>query len=156
MTMAVWNNWVEINSQTAHGLNIKTGDIVRLTTDYGSIELPAMPYPAIHPEALAAPIGQGSYDFGGGQTTGHAVANPLSILPPAVDSVTGAFAYGTTMVKLEKIRDAIGGYNPDLNTLVILQDRPGGQEPEAVKDLIHTTAQEWRISRAQAASASAS
>jgi len=147
MTMAVWNNWVEINPATAHSLGIRTGDIVRLTTDHGSIELPAMPYPAIHPDALAVPIGQGSYDFGGAQTTGHAVANPLSILPPATDGVTGALAFGAATVRLEKVRDAVGGYNPDRNTLVILQDRPGGQEPEAVKDLIHTTAQEWRQSR---------
>ena len=30
---------------------------------------------------------------------------------------------------------------------MLAQDRPGGQEPEAVKDLIHTTAKEWKAAR---------
>ncbi|BDI34078.1 menaquinone reductase, molybdopterin-binding-like subunit [Capsulimonas corticalis] len=144
MTMAVWNNWVEINAETAHRLGIRTGDIVRLTTDHGEIELPAIPYPAIHPEALAVPIGQGRYDFGGSQATGHSVPNPFALLPLSTDKITGALSYSGAAVRLSKVRNAAPGYDPGENTLVILQDRPGGQEPEAVKDLIHATARELR------------
>jgi molybdopterin-containing oxidoreductase family iron-sulfur binding subunit len=150
MTMAVWNNWIEINPASAHALGIRTGDIVRLTTDFGSMELPAVPYPAIHPECVAVPIGQGSYDFGGGLASGHDIPNPLSILPLSTDN-SGALAYGTSVVRVTKVRDAASGYHPEANTLVILQDRPGGQEPEAVQDLIHTTAKEWRQEKAQTA-----
>ena len=59
MTMAVWNSWVEINMQVAQSLGIRTGDIVRLTTAHGSIDVPAIPYPGLHPQAVAIPIGQG-------------------------------------------------------------------------------------------------
>ena len=69
------------------------------------------------------------------------------ILDPTADSMTGALAYGATVVTLKKMaRRAKIGYWPGA-TLVLAQDRPGGQEPEAVKDLIHTTAKEWKAAK---------
>ena len=142
MTMAVWNSWVEINMQVAHELGIRTGDIVRITAPHGFIEVPAIPYPGLHPGAVAMPIGQGHTLYGrNAEARGQ---NPLAILSPTADAVTGAFAYGATQVQIKKIADAKSGYENDGTTLVLAQDRPGGQEPEAVKDLIHTTAKEWK------------
>jgi len=145
MTMAVWNSWVEINMQVAHSLGIRTGDIVRLTTPHGSIDVPAIPFPAIHPGAVAMPIGQGHTVYG--RNAAGRGTNPLAILDPMADSATGALAYGATSVTLKKIADAQNGYDPHGSTLVLVQDRPGGQEPEVVKDLIHTTAKEWKAAK---------
>jgi len=147
MTMAVWNSWVEINMQVAHSLGIRTGDIVRLTTAHGSVDVPAVPYPAIHPQAVAMPIGQGHEVYG--RNAAGRGQNPLAILDPTVDSRTGALAYGATTVTLKKIADAKAGYDPHGATLVLAQDRPGGGEPDAVKHLIHTTAKEWKKAPAQ-------
>jgi len=144
MTMAVWNSWVEINMQVAHALGIRTGDIVRLTTTHGSIEVPAVPYPGIHPQAVAMPIGQGHEVYG--RNAAGRGANPLAILDPTADTQTGALAYGATSVTLKKVTSARIGYWPG-ETLVLVQDRPGGQEPEVVKDLIHTTAKEWKAAK---------
>jgi len=144
MTMAVWNSWVEINMQVAHSLGIRTGDIVRLTSAHGSVDVPAIPYPGIHPQAVAMPIGQGHEVYG--RNAAGRGKNPLTILDPTADAQTGALAYGATAVTLKKVASAKTGYWPG-ETLVLVQDRPGGQEPEVVKDLIHTTAKEWKAAK---------
>ena len=142
MTMAVWNSWVEINMQVAHELGIRTGDIIRITSAHGSIDVPAIPYPGLHPGVVAMPIGQGHTLYG--RNAAARGTNPLAILDPTVDIRTGTLAYGATSVKITKIASAKAGYESDGSTLVLAQDRPGGAEPEAVKDLIHTTAKEWK------------
>jgi anaerobic selenocysteine-containing dehydrogenase len=142
MTSAVWNSWVEINLQTAEKMGIRTGDILRLTTAHGHIDAPAVPSPGIHPNVVAMPIGQGHTRYG--REAMHRGSNPLSILDPTAEAQTGALAYNGTTIRLAKIRDAKDGYHPDLDTLVLTQDRPGGAEPDAVKDLIHTTASQWK------------
>ena len=141
MTSSVWNSWVEINLQVAQRLGIRTGDTVRVTTTHGSIEAPAVPYPGLHPNAIAMPIGQGHTDYG--RNANGRGANPLAILDPVADAQTGTLAYGATWVTLTKVASAESGYNGP-QTLVLTQDRPGGTEPDAVKDLIHTTAKEWK------------
>jgi molybdopterin-containing oxidoreductase family iron-sulfur binding subunit len=145
MTSAVWNSWVEINMEVAHRLGVRTGDVVRLTSAHGSLDALAVPFPAIHPGAVAMPIGQGHAVYGR-NAAGRGV-NPLAILDPTADAQTGALALGATRVTLRKVADARPGYYPDNTTLVLAQDRPGGGEPDAVKDLIHTTAREWKTAK---------
>ena len=141
MTMAVWNSWVEINLQEAMRLGIRTGDIVRITGPGGSVEAPAVPTPGLHPQVIAMPIGQGHGDMG--RNASGRGTNPLAMLAANVDAQTGSLAYGATQVRIEKVKSAQPGYNGK-ETLVLVQDRPGGAEPDAVKDLIHTTAKEWK------------
>ena len=145
MTSAVWNSWVEINMQVAHSLDIRTGDLVRLTSPNGSVEVLAVPYPGIHPGAVAMPMGQGHEVYG--RNAAGRGRNPLPMLAPTADPQTGAFAYGTTQVTLVKVASAKTGYFNDNTTLVLAQDRPGGAEPDAVKDLIHTTAKDWKTAQ---------
>ena len=145
MTMAVWNSWVEINMQVAHSLDIRTGDLVRLTSPHGSVDVLAVPYPGIHPGAVAMPMGQGHAVYG--RNAMGRGANPMTILAPTADPQTGALAYSATQVTLTKVASAKSGYYPDNTTLVLAQDRPGGAEPDAVKDLIHTTAKEWKTAK---------
>ena len=145
MTSAVWNSWVEINMQVAHDMDIRTGDLVRLTSANGSIEALAVPYPGIHPGAVAMPMGQGHEVYG--RNAAGRGRNPLLILAPTADPQTGAFAYSTTQVTLVKVASAQTGYSNDNTTLVLAQDRPGGAEPEAVQGLIHTTAKEWKTAK---------
>ena len=88
------------------------------------------------------PIGQGHTLYG--RNAEARGANPLAILDPMADTATGALAYGATIVKIAKVADAKSGYQNDGSTLVLAQDRPGGTEPAAVMNLIHTTAKEWK------------
>ena len=102
---------------------------------------PPSPTPACTRSALAMPIGQGHAAYG--RSANGRGGNPLAILDPIADTQTGALAYGATRVTLTKIASAEAGYNGP-QTLVLSQDRPGGAEPEAVQELIHTTAKEWK------------
>jgi len=142
MTMAVWNSWVEINADVAHKLDIFTGDVVRLTSSQGSVETLAVPTPGLHPGVVSMPIGQGHQVYG--RNASGRGSNPLAILEATADAATGALAYSATHVTLTKVASAQPGYTPDNRTLVLVQDRPNGQEPAAVMDLIHTTAKEWK------------
>ncbi|MGI9308966.1 MAG: molybdopterin-containing oxidoreductase family protein, partial [Gammaproteobacteria bacterium] len=59
MTSVVYGTWVEINPLTADELGVTTGDLVTIESPTGSISAPVFVYPAIRPEVIAMPIGQG-------------------------------------------------------------------------------------------------
>ena len=80
MTQITWDGWVEVPSATATQLGLKRGDLVKLTSPYGSIELPAYPSDTIHQGAVAVAMGQGhayagEYARQRGLNTG---ANPMA------------------------------------------------------------------------------
>ena len=64
MTSISWQTWVEINSETAKKLGVNDGDVVQVTSQYGLIEAPVYVYPAIRPDTIAIPVGQGHTDLG--------------------------------------------------------------------------------------------
>jgi anaerobic selenocysteine-containing dehydrogenase len=64
MTAVIWGSWVEINPKTASGAGIADGDLVEVRTAYGSVRAPAVLYPAIHPDVIAIPGGQGHTSHG--------------------------------------------------------------------------------------------
>jgi molybdopterin-containing oxidoreductase family iron-sulfur binding subunit len=79
ITQITWENWVEIHPEDAKKLDVERGDIVQLTTRYGSVELPAYVYAGVRPGTVAVPIGQGHADYGR-YAKGNG-ANICSILP---------------------------------------------------------------------------
>jgi anaerobic selenocysteine-containing dehydrogenase len=64
LTSVIWGSWVEINPRTAASLGVSDGDLVEVTTEHGSVRAPAVLYPAIRPEVIAMPYGQGHTAFG--------------------------------------------------------------------------------------------
>ena len=90
MTTLTWNTWVEINPATAEKLGIHDDDVVRVTTPYGAIEASVYLYPAIRPDTIAIPFGQGHTALGR-WAEGRGV-NPAAILPAAVNEA-GDLAY---------------------------------------------------------------
>ena len=90
MTTLTWNTWVEINPVTAEKLGIHDDDVVRVTTPYGAIEASVYLYPAIRPDTIAIPFGQGHTALGR-WAEGRGV-NPAAILPAAVNEA-GDLAY---------------------------------------------------------------
>jgi anaerobic selenocysteine-containing dehydrogenase len=63
-TTVMWNTWVEIHPDTADKLGLKDDDIVRITSAYGTLEASVYRYPAIRPDTIAIPFGQGHTAFG--------------------------------------------------------------------------------------------
>jgi anaerobic selenocysteine-containing dehydrogenase len=101
ITTATWQTWVEINLKKAKELDIKEGDVLRLTSAQGaSIEALAYPHPGISPEVVAVPVGQGHR--AGGRYAKDRGSNVLSILTPLEDTDTGGLAWAATRVKIDK------------------------------------------------------
>jgi molybdopterin-containing oxidoreductase family iron-sulfur binding subunit len=57
VTQVAWDAWVEIASETAKSLGIAQGDVVKVSSPHGAIELPAYLSPSLHPKTVAIPIG---------------------------------------------------------------------------------------------------
>jgi menaquinone reductase, molybdopterin-binding-like subunit len=82
MTSVMWGSWVEINPKTAASLGINDGDVVEVETAHGSLRAPALIYPAIRPDTIAIPYGQGHTAYGRyayGRGVNAAVLDPFAI-----------------------------------------------------------------------------
>ncbi|MHB0977239.1 MAG: molybdopterin-dependent oxidoreductase [Candidatus Aquicultorales bacterium] len=78
LTTVTWGSWAEINPETAHELGIEEGDLLKISSSLGEIEVPAYVFPAIEPRTIAMPIGQGHTAFGAyAKDRG---ANPLKLV----------------------------------------------------------------------------
>jgi molybdopterin-containing oxidoreductase family iron-sulfur binding subunit len=96
----VWDSWAELHPETANHYGIKHGDIIKISSEHGTIQVKAYLMSGIHPDAISVPLGQGHTDFGS-YASGIGV-NPLSILSPDVEQKTGELALYSTKVKIEK------------------------------------------------------
>ncbi|MBE0674226.1 MAG: molybdopterin-dependent oxidoreductase, partial [Bacteroidales bacterium] len=98
-TTVMWNTWIEINPKTAEELGIHDDDIVKLITPEGEIEASVYLYPAIRPDTIGIPYGQGHTAYGRyAQSRG---ANPADLLGMVMNDA-GDLVFATTKVKLEK------------------------------------------------------
>ncbi len=100
LTTVVWHTWVEINKERADELSIREGDEIELISRQGIIKALAYPSPAVSPEVLAVPMGQG-HSASGRYAEGRG-SNVFSILSPLTDENTGALAWAATRVTLRK------------------------------------------------------
>lgn len=94
MTTVAWQTWVEIHPQTAQKLGVGDGDVVRITSPAGEIEAPVYVYPAIRPDTVAVPIGQGHSDYG--RYARNRGSNPMALVGATGDSL----AWATVRVKI--------------------------------------------------------
>ena len=64
MTTIAWQSWVELHPATAGRLEIRDGDLLRVTSPHGEIVAAAYVTPGIRPDTVAIPAGQGHQDLG--------------------------------------------------------------------------------------------
>lgn len=100
ISTAVWRTWVEINHRVAEQRDISEGDVISIESQYGRIEALAYPSPAVPPDSVCVPVGQG-HSAGGRYAKGRG-SNVYSILSPNTDSDTGALAWASTKVNIQK------------------------------------------------------
>ncbi|MBI2156310.1 MAG: 4Fe-4S dicluster domain-containing protein [Candidatus Rokubacteria bacterium] len=91
MTQAVWDAWVEVPAAAAAKLGIAQGDVVRVTSPHGAIELPAYVSPTLHPRAVAIPIGHryAPYHVPRYTAAPPTPLNPLALLAPGAEAASG-------------------------------------------------------------------
>ena len=122
VTKITWHSWVELAPETAKKLDLRNGEIARLTSPHGSIEAPVYVYPGIRPDVVAVPLGLGHTQYGA-FAQGRGV-NALDLL----GAPDGAFLpYLSTRVSVEKT----GGYK-DLATIAGVPRQLGRGIAEAV------------------------
>jgi anaerobic selenocysteine-containing dehydrogenase/Fe-S-cluster-containing dehydrogenase component len=116
MTQAGWDAWVEVPVERARSLGIAQGDVVKITSPYGTIELPAYLSPTLHPGAVAIPIGHryapyftaslgtpGPYGPAKAYVTQPATPmNPMALLPGAPDAASGGPSFLSVRVTLSR------------------------------------------------------
>ncbi len=101
VTKITWHSWVEIAPETATKLDVRDGEILRLTSAQGMLELPAYIHFGLHPGVVAVPLGLGHTAYGD-FARGRGV-NALDLL----GAPKGEFvSYLSSRVALEKT----GGY----------------------------------------------
>ena len=98
MTSVVYGSWAEVNPKTAEELGLTEGDVVEIESPEGAITAPILIYPAIRPDVIAIPIGQGHSNYG--RYASNRGSNPLEILSPLVDEDCGNLASNATRVKV--------------------------------------------------------
>jgi anaerobic selenocysteine-containing dehydrogenase len=98
-TTVVWNTWVEINPATADRLGIANDDVVKISSPFGELEASVYRYPAIRPDTIAIPFGQGHTAFG--RYAQNRGANLAGLLGTRLNAA-GDLALASVKVKIEK------------------------------------------------------
>jgi len=97
-TTVMWNTWVEMNPETARELGVENDDVVRLVSAAGAVEAPVYLYPAIRPDTIAIPFGQGHTAYGR-YASGRGV-NPTDLFSPIFNEA-GDLAFAGIKVRVE-------------------------------------------------------
>ncbi|HLB63831.1 MAG TPA: molybdopterin-dependent oxidoreductase, partial [Anaerolineales bacterium] len=109
MTQVTWDSWIEVPAVVAKRLGLQLGDLVKVTSPHGAIELPAYISDSLHPNAVAIPIGQGHTAYG--RYAKDRGANPLTLLP--------------------------GGPSSSFLSVKVTLTRTGGRRPLAIAQATH-------------------
>ncbi|UCC63839.1 MAG: molybdopterin-dependent oxidoreductase, partial [Anaerolineae bacterium] len=98
MTTISWQTWVELHPDTAQKLGVKDGDIVQVTSPEGELEAPVCVYPAIRPDTIAIPLGQGHTDCG--RYARGRGSNPMQLVGTGTDATGNSLAWSALRVKV--------------------------------------------------------
>jgi MoCo/4Fe-4S cofactor protein with predicted Tat translocation signal len=96
ITKTTWGNYAAVAPAMATNLNIKDGDVVRLKTETGQIDLPVFIQPGQEPRTISVAMGYGRWQVGrAGQNVG---VNAYHL----VSAQSGQRLYSATNVQIEK------------------------------------------------------
>jgi anaerobic selenocysteine-containing dehydrogenase/Fe-S-cluster-containing dehydrogenase component len=102
VTKLSWNSWAEISMAKADELGVVFGDVIKVATEAGEIEVSVFPRGGIRDDVIGLPIGQGHTvghyaSMAGDEQPGVARgANVAAILPAATDEAGGQAYLATT------------------------------------------------------------
>jgi formylmethanofuran dehydrogenase subunit D len=98
-TTVMWNSWLEINPKIAEELGLADDDVVKVISAFGELEVSVLHYPAIRPDVVAIPFGQGHSAYGRyAETRG---VNPANLFGKTLNGA-GDLAFAGVKVKIEK------------------------------------------------------
>ena len=95
VTKVAWQSYAELSPATAQRLGVSWGDVVKVETSAGSLEVPVVPRGGVRDDVIAIAVGQG-HDVGrwaslagGGSLGGKRGVNVIELLPAATDESGG-------------------------------------------------------------------
>ncbi len=118
MTTISWQTWVELHPETADQLGVQDGDIVRVSSPVGSLEAPVYVYPAIRPDTVAIPFGQGHTDYG--RYARDRGSNPLRLFGTQADATGSNLTWTALRVNLQPTGEKM--------TLALFENKVGVME----------------------------
>jgi molybdopterin-containing oxidoreductase family iron-sulfur binding subunit len=115
VTKSTWGSVAEIHPDTAAALGVERGDVLRIRTEQGQLELPALPHEGVRPGVVAIQVGQGhqpiepnldpTEQWGQVDWLGRREVygvNVLSVLSGRLDPASGGLAWYSSKVGVEK------------------------------------------------------
>jgi anaerobic selenocysteine-containing dehydrogenase len=97
-----WETWAEITEETAHGLDVGDGDIVALESDRSTIEVVVRVMPTGSQDVVHVPVGLGIDDDRA--RGGRVGSNPIELVVPEQDVLSGELSLSSTRVRMRLIR----------------------------------------------------
>ena len=94
-----WHSWVELHPATAERLGLREGDVVRVRSPHGQVELPVWPYAGVREDVAAIAMGGGHTGYGR-YADGNGV-NPMTLLPAESEQPSGGMVHLATRVTVE-------------------------------------------------------
>ncbi len=109
LSTVTWQTWVELNDTTADRLGVKEGDVLRIESSKDSIRAIAFPSPAVPPDTVSVPFGQGRKHGSDYATNrpGNESANVMDILETTTVEGTGSLAWAGTRVRVTKTGESV-------------------------------------------------
>jgi formylmethanofuran dehydrogenase subunit D len=98
-TTVMWGTWIEINPKTAEELGVEDDDVVKVISPLGEVEVSVYKYPAIRPDVVAIPFGQGHTAYG--RYAENRGVNPANLFGKTLNGA-GDLAFAGMKVKIEK------------------------------------------------------
>jgi len=93
-----WHSWVELHPETAAQEGLAKGDLVRVTSPHGEVEVPVWTYPGIRRNAVSLQMGSGHTSLG--RWADGRGANPMVLLPTEIEQPSGALVQLAARVRL--------------------------------------------------------
>ena len=95
----MWNSWLEINPKTAEELGLVNDEVVKVTSPFGELEVTVLTYPAIRPDVVAIPFGQGHTAYG--RYAENRGVNPANLFGKTFNGA-GDLTFAGVKVKISK------------------------------------------------------
>ncbi len=99
VTKLAWHSWVEMHPDTVEEMGLRRGDMVRVRSPHGEVEVPVYPYPGVRTDTVAISMGAGHEDYGR-YADGKGV-NPMRLLPGSAEEVAGSLNHLAVRVQVE-------------------------------------------------------
>ena len=98
----MWHSWAELHPNTADRLDLRSGDVVRVASGDGEVELPLWVYPGVREDVVAVAMGGGHTVYGEFARTfaTDAGVNPMTLLPASADAESTSLALVSTRVSV--------------------------------------------------------